>query len=162
MSDMVRVGYISAVNYTDGTAQVVYKDRDNAVSPFMPLWSNEWDPPETDTMVYVLHLENGGTRGMILVPPYTNGNRPPEGVKGIWRKDFGDGSYIRYDRNTKQLDVVSDSVKVEAMSVSGDLTVGGSISVEKTIKAGSISAGSIKTTGNVHVGGNLTVDGSHP
>lgn len=55
MSDIVRVGYISAVNYADGTAQVVYKDRDNSTSPFMPLWSNEWDPPEVDTMVYVVH-----------------------------------------------------------------------------------------------------------
>ena len=74
MSDVVRVGYISAVNHAEGTAQVVYKDRDNSLSPFMPLWSNEWNPPEIDTMVYVIHLQNGGTRGMILVPPY---NRKP-------------------------------------------------------------------------------------
>ena len=95
MSDIIRVGYISSVNYAEGTAQVVYKDRDNAVSPYLPFASNEYDPPETDTLVYVVHLPNGGTRGMILVPPYTKGNRPPEGKKGIWRKDFGDGSYIR-------------------------------------------------------------------
>ena len=63
MSDVVRVGYISAVNHAEGTAQVVYKDRDNSLSPFMPLWSNEWNPPEIDTMVYVIHLTNGGTRG---------------------------------------------------------------------------------------------------
>ena len=168
MSDLVRVGYITNVNYADGTAQVVYKDRDNAVSPFMPLWSNEFDPPEIDTMVYVLHLPNGGTRGMILVPPYTEGNRPPEGIKGIWRKDFGDGSYIRYDRNTNQLDIVSDNVYMEALKIAGNLTVDGEISAT-TIKATgnltvqkAISAASIKTTGNVHVGGNLTVDGSHP
>lgn len=162
MSDMIRVGYISAVNYAEGTAQVVYKDRDNSVSPFMPLWANEWDPPENDTMVYVLHLPNGGTRGMILIPPYTTGNRPPEGKKGIWRKDFGDGSYIRYDRETKQLDLVSDNVQVEAMNISGDLTVAGSIKVEKSLTAQSISAGSITTSGNVHIKGDLSVDGSHP
>ena len=162
MSDMIRVGYISAVNYAEGTAQVVYKDRDNSVSPFMPLWANEWDPPENDTMVYVLHLPNGGTRGMILIPPYTTGNRPTEGKKGIWRKDFGDGSYLRYDRETKQLDLVSDNVQVEAMNISGDLTVVGSIKVEKSLTAQSISAGSITTSGNVHIKGNLSVDGSHP
>ena len=38
MSDIIRVGYISAINYADGTAQVVYKDRDNAVSPYMPFF----------------------------------------------------------------------------------------------------------------------------
>lgn len=140
MSDVVRVGYISAVNYEEGTAQVVYKDRDNAVSPYMPFWANEYDPPDIDTLVYVLHLPNGGTRGMILVPPYTEGNRPPEGKKGIWRKDFGDGSYIRYDRASRKLEIVSDSLTVEDLVVNGGLTV----------------------TGNVHIKGDLTVDGSYP
>ena len=115
MSDVVRVGYISAVNHAEGTAQVVYKDRDNSLSPFMPLWSNEWNPPEIDTMVYVIHLQNGGTR------------------------------------EEKRLDIVSDSVHVESLNIAGDLTVDGAI-----------EAKSIKTTGNVHVGGNLTVDGSYP
>lgn len=161
MSDMVRVGYISAVNYADGTAQVVYKDRDNTTSPYMPLWSNEYDPPEIDTMVYVIHLPNGGTRGMILVPPYTEGNRPAEGKKGIWRKDFGDGSYIRYDKGTKKLEVVCDSLTVEDLIVQGNLNVSNNIKA-KTISANSVSSGEIKTTGNVHIGGNLTVDGSYP
>ena len=151
MSDIIRVGYISAINYTDGTAQVVYKDRDNAVSPYMPFFSNEFDPPPVETLVYVVHLENGGTRGVILPPPYAEGNRPPEGVAGI-----------RYDKKAKRLDVVSDSVNVEGLNVSGNLAVGGNATVTGRISAGSISAKSISTTGNVHVGGNLTVSGSYP
>lgn len=99
---------------------------------------------------------------MILPPPYAEGNRPPEGVAGIWRKDFGDGSYIRYDKKAKRLDVVSDSVNVEGLNVSGNLAVGGNATVTGRISAGSISAKSISTTGNVHVGGNLTVSGSYP
>ncbi len=129
MSDIVRVGYISAVDYEEGTAQVVYKDRDNSVSPYMPLWSNEYNPPDIDTLVYVLHLPNGSTRGMILVPPYTEGNPPTEGRKGIWRKDFGDGSYIRYDFQSTSLEIV---------------------------------CGSLNISGDVHIRGNLSVDGSYP
>lgn len=121
MSDIIRVGYISAVNYEEGTAQVVYKDRDNCASPYMPLWSNEYNMPEIDTMVYVVHLPNGGTRGMILVPPFTDDNRPAEGKKGIWRKDFGDGSHIRYDYGSRRLDIVCGSV-----NIAGNLTVAGS------------------------------------
>lgn len=151
MADLIRVGYISAVDYSAGMAQVTYKDRDNAVSPYMPFMSNEFDPPAVDTLVYVIHLENGGTRGMILIPPYTEGNRPPEGKAGIWRKDFGDGSYIRYDRNSRRLDIVSDTVQIEGLTVQGDLKI-----------SGELKAKSIKITGNVHVGGNLTVDGSYP
>ena len=151
MADIIRVGYISSVNYADGTAQVVYKDRDNSISPFMPLWSNEYDPPEIDTLVYVIHLPNGGTRGMILVPPYTEGNRPVEGGKDIWRKDFGDGSYIRYDKKAQLLKIVSDNVHVESLEIAGDLIV-----------SGKIKAKTITAEGNLHVGGNLTVDGSYP
>ncbi len=151
MSDIIRAGYISSVNYTEGTAQVVYKDRDNSTSSFMPFWSNEYAPPEIDTLVYVLHLPNGGTRGMILVPPYTEGRRPLEGRKGLWRKDFGDGSYIRYDHDKKQMDIVCSSVYTESLNIAGRLVVEGTISAE-----------SVTVSGNVHVGGNLTVSGEYP
>ncbi len=157
MSDVIRAGYISAVNYQEGTAQVVYKDRDNATSPYMPLWSNEYNMPEIDDLVYVIHLENGSTRGMILVPPYTNGNRPVEGKKGIWRKDFGDGSYIRYDYDSQKMEVVTHSLKVEMLECAGDMTVSGNLTVE-----GKLKAKQIETTGDVHIGGNLTVNGSYP
>ncbi len=151
MADVIRAGYISAVNYQDGTAQVVYKDRDNSISPYMPVWSNEYNMPDVDTLVYVIHLQNGGTRGMILVPPYTDDNRPAEGKKGIWRKDFGDGSYIRYDFGSQHMEVVTHSLHVETLEIGGNLTVDGEI-----------KAKTINTTGNVHIGGNLTVDGSYP
>ncbi len=144
MSDLIRTGYISAINYEEGTAQVVYKDRDDAVSPYMPLWSNEYNMPEIDTLVYVLHLPNGATRGMILVPPYTNENPPVEGKKGIWRKDFGDGSYIKYDYEQKKLEIVCDFLQVES------------------IECESLETKSLTVSGNVHIGGDLTVDGSYP
>ena len=117
----------------------------------MPVWSNEYNIPDIDTLVYVVHLQNGGTRGMILVPPYTDDNKPVEGKKGIWRKDFGDGSYIRYDYESQHMDVITHSLHVESLEIGGDLTVDGGI-----------KAKTINTTGNVHIGGDLTVDGSYP
>lgn len=129
MPDIVRVGYISAVNYREGTAQVVYKDRDNCVSSYMPLWSNEYNMPEIDTLVYVLHLPNGSTKGMILVPPYTQKHPPAEGRKGIWRKDFGDGSYIRYDYEKKSLELAGAS-----LTISGDVHISGNLTIDGTVK----------------------------
>ncbi len=139
MPEVVRAGYISAVNYKEGTAQVIYKDRDNSLSPFMPLWSNEFNPPEIDTMVYVIHLPNGSTRGMIIVPPYTERNRPMEGIGGIWRKELGEGGYLRYDKKTKQMDIAC-----KKLNIAGDLNVGGEIRVK----------------GDVHIGGDLYVHGA--
>lgn len=151
MSDIIRVGYIAAINYKEGTAQVVYKDRDNSTSSYMPLWSSEYNMPEIDTLVYVIHLPNSSTRGMILIPPYTNKNRPTEGEKGIWRKDFRDGSYIRYDYKEKKLEIVSSCISLSSLQVTGDLNVDGKI-IAKTIE----------TSGNVHIKGNLMVDGNYP
>lgn len=143
MSDTIRAGFISAVNYEKGTAQVVYKDRDDEVSPYLPFWSNEYNMPDIDTFVYVVHLQNGSTKGMILIPPFTDRNPPVEGKKGIWRKDFGDGSYLRYDYEMRHLDIVTRSVKIQEMEIEGDLTVGGKVDI----------------TGDMHIKGNLTVDG---
>lgn len=101
MSDIIRVGYISAINYADGTAQVVYKDRDNAVSPYMPFFSNEFDPPPVETLVYVVHLENGGTRGVILPPPYAEGNRRRKASLGSGEKISGRKLYpVRQEGET--------------------------------------------------------------
>ena len=143
MSDTIRAGFISAINYEEGTAQVVYKDRDEQVSPYLPFWSNEYNMPDIDTLVYVVHLQNGSTKGMILIPPFTNEHPPVEGKKGIWRKDFGDGSYLRYDYETLHRDIVTHSVKIQQLEIEGDLTVGGEVDI----------------TGNVHIKGHLTVDG---
>jgi phage baseplate assembly protein gpV len=143
LSDTIRAGFISAINYEEGTAQVVYKDRDEQVSPYLPFWSNEYNMPDIDTLVYVVHLQNGSTKGMILIPPFTNEHPPVEGKKGIWRKDFGDGSYLRYDYETLHLDIVTHSVKIQQLEIEGDLTVGGEVDI----------------TGNVHIKGHLTVDG---
>ena len=62
---------------------------------------------------------------MILVPPYNERNLPAEGRKGIWRKDFGDGSYIRYDYGSKKLEIACGS-----LSISGDVRIGGNLVVD--------------------------------
>lgn len=143
MSDTIRAGFISSINYEEGTAQVVYKDRDDQVSPYLPFWSNEYYMPDIDTLVYVVHLQNGSTKGMILIPPYTKEHPPVEGKKGIWRKDFGDGSYLRYDYETQHLDIVTHSVNIQELEIEGDLTVQGKVDI----------------SGNTHIKGHLTVDG---
>jgi hypothetical protein len=39
--DTLRLGKISTINYKDGTARVLYTDRDNAVTAELPLLSFE-------------------------------------------------------------------------------------------------------------------------
>lgn len=100
--DTLRLGKISTINYKDGTARVLYTDRDNAVTAELPLLSIEYRMPAVDDFVLVCHLPNGGAAGIILGPIWNDNNRPPEGKEGLYRKDFDKTAgkcFLRYDGN---------------------------------------------------------------
>ena len=100
--DTLRLGKISTINYKDGTARVLYTDRDNAVTAELPLLSFEYRMPAIDDLVLVCHLPNGGAAGIILGPIWNDNNRPPEGKEGLYRKDFDKTTgkcFLRYDGN---------------------------------------------------------------
>ena len=104
--DTLRLGKISTINYKDGTARVLYTDRDNAVTAELPLLSFEYRMPAVDDFVLVCHLPNGGAAGIILGPVWNDNNRPPEGKEGLYRKDFDKTAgkcFLRYDGNELQL-----------------------------------------------------------
>ena len=104
--DTLRLGKISTINYKDGTARVLYTDRDNAVTAELPLLSFEYRMPAVDDFVLVCHLPNGGAAGIILGPIWNDNNRPPEGKEGLYRKDFDKTAgkcFLRYDGNELQI-----------------------------------------------------------
>ena len=87
MENNIRLGKISAVDYAAGTVRVVYHEKDDAVTAPIPLISSEYFMPEVDDMVMVLHLSNGTEAGVVLGRPWSEKNKPPEGSKGLYRKD---------------------------------------------------------------------------
>lgn len=103
--DTLRIGKISSINYTNGTARVLYTDRDNAVTAELPLLSNEYYMPAIDDLVLVCHLPNGGQAGVIIGPFWNDNNRPPAGGAGTFRKDFDrDGNcYIKHADGTLEI-----------------------------------------------------------
>ena len=104
--DTLRLGKISTINYKDGTARVLYTDRDNAVTAELPLLSFEYRMPAIDDLVLVCHLPNGGAAGIILGPVWNDNNRPPEGKEGLYRKEFDKTAgmcFLRYDGSELQI-----------------------------------------------------------
>ena len=104
--DILRLGKISTINYKDGTARVLYTDRDQAVTAELPLLSFEYRMPSIDDLVLVCHLPNGGSAGIILGSFWNAKNRPPEGEEGLYRKDFDKTAgkcFLRYDGNELQI-----------------------------------------------------------
>lgn len=75
----------------------------------------------------VLHLSNGTEAGVVLGRPWSEKNKPPEGSKGLYRKDLARSpgeAMIRYKDGTmtiKAAKLVIDGT----VTVSGDVTAGG-------------------------------------
>ena len=125
MFDIIRFGRISSVNYEAGLARVVYNDRtdgagNKSVTRELPYLSFWYEMPEVDDSVVVLHMPNGGTKGLVLGRYWSQKNQPPEGKKGLFRKWFSrepDDCYLRYDPDNGELYIKNkDGARVEVKS----------------------------------------------
>ena len=78
-------------------------------------------------MVMVLHLSNGTEAGVVLGRPWSEKNKPPEGSKGLYRKDLARSpgeAMIRYKDGTLTIKVAKLVID-GTVTVSGDVTAGG-------------------------------------
>ena len=145
MGNEIRLGKVSAINYPAGMVRVVYHEKDDSVTRLIPLISAEYSMPEIGDQVLVLHLSNGAEAGVVLGRPWSGKNVPPEGEKGLYRKDMtrtpGE-AMIRYMDGTM-------TVKAAKVVVDGDLTITGSLTVNGAITA----KGEITAAGDVTAAG---------
>ena len=157
MDDIVRIGKISTIDYARGTATVIYTDRGNETSPTFPFFSAFYEMPRVDDTVVVLLLPNSTTRGFILGVPYSGARIPTESGQGIFFKEFPDGTYVRYDGKSKQMEVSAGAVMLQALKAES-IIVAGNVEAE-TIIADSLIADSIQVNHTAEVG-NLVVSGT--
>ena len=154
--DVLRIGKISSIKYEDGTARILYTDRDNAVTAELPLLSFEYRTPEIDDYVLVAHLPNGAAAGIILGPFWNDNKRPPEGFQGLYRKDLdheNGKAMVRYDANTGKLLLVMPDTTLECPNtlILGDLKINGNLTVTGDITAtGDVVAGGISLKNHIH------------
>lgn len=129
MKEEIRLGKISAIDYPAGMVQVVYHEKDNAVTRMIPVlstvFSGVYSMPEVGDQVLVLHLSNGSEAGIVLGRPWSKKNEPSEGAEGLFRLDMDrspGAAMIRYDRATKALTIHCDGTI--------QITAGGAITVQ--------------------------------
>ncbi len=175
------MGRISSVNYEAGTAQVVYMDKDKAVTTELPLLSFEYCMPEVEDMVLVCHLPNGAAVGVILGRFWSLKNVPPESGRGLYRKDMSreaGKAMLRYKEGEDvvqlsgpQIKLQADTLMIDTKNVSGtgeqigfvgnQVTIQGngvSMQGNSVVMSGSqitISAGSVQISG----AGDVVLDG---
>lgn len=108
MSDLIRVGCVSKINYEESTIEVTYPDRDDAVTDPFPVLSfnDEYKMPEIGQDVLVLHLSNGSALGIVLGPYWNKDNKPAVSGKDVYRKEMAQTpgkAYAQYKDGTVEL-----------------------------------------------------------
>ena len=100
----VRVGRVSSINYQAGTARVVFGDKDSAVTKEVPFVSNnEYNMPLVGDLVQVSHNSNGTMAATIPGSTWNQNNKPYEGGRGIFRKEYSNTKnkcFERFNDNT--------------------------------------------------------------
>ena len=104
MASTNRTGRVSAIDYEAGTYEVTYFDRGQRVTRKINAISNgEYKMPVIGQIVSVAHTSSGLAAATTTGTVWNKTNRPAEGFKGLYRKEYGSQkgrAYSRYDENT--------------------------------------------------------------
>lgn len=124
LKNLIRIGIVSSINEKNGTVRVVFDDKDNMVSDELPMLSCEYNMPKVKEQVLCLFLANGLQVGFCLGSFYSLVNMPPVQNKDIYYKRFDDGTWIQYNKETKELNINAAG----NVNITGNLNVNGNIS----------------------------------
>lgn len=104
MASIIRTGRVSAIDYQAGTYEVTYTDRGKSVTRQINAMSNgEYMMPEIGQIVSVSHNSNGTAAATTTGSIWNQSNKPAEGFRGLYRKEYSNKkgqAYERYDANT--------------------------------------------------------------
>lgn len=124
MANLIRTGRVSSIDYQAGTFEVTYFDRGQSVTQKINAISNgEYKMPNIGQMVSVIHNSNGTAAACSIGTIWNATNRPVEGYKGLFRKEYGTEpgqAFSRYDANTG---VFTMTVGKVIITINGDGSV---------------------------------------
>ncbi|MCM1295501.1 MAG: DUF2345 domain-containing protein [Muribaculaceae bacterium] len=104
MGGEIRTGRVSSIDYASGTYEVTYTDRGKSVTRRLNAISNgEYKMPKVGQMVSVVHNSNGTAAAVAAGTVWNHTNKPVEGYKGLYRKEYGEEpgqAYERFDAGT--------------------------------------------------------------
>lgn len=120
----IRIGRVSSVDYANGMIEVLYTDRDSAVTKALPYlnFNGEYKMPTVGQYVLVAHLSNGSEAGVVLGGYWNKANKAAATGKGVYRKELGSTAgeaYLQYSGGT--LTISADSIKL--VGSAGSLTL---------------------------------------
>lgn len=159
LENLIRIGTIAEVDYAAARVRVAYgEDEQGQVvkTDWLPWLTRragndiDWWAPELNEQVLLVCPSGELALGVVLPAIYQNDYPAPANAETIRRVNFGDGSFVEYDRAAHKMTVTNNGGDTLVNTVGNlDAAVGGDASV---------NAG-----GNVDIdaGGNATVDAAN-
>ena len=123
---MIRTGTVSAVYPENGTARVVFDDKDDTTSPelhivhrFSGTNKDYWVPDIGDQVVCIFaNNDTNFSTGWILGSYFTATHPPQVASPDIMRLDFADGSFLEYNRGNSSLTIkVMGQIKINGAEI---------------------------------------------
>ena len=123
---MIRTGTVSAVYPENGTARVVFDDKDDTTSPelhivhrFSGTNKDYWVPDIGDQVVCIFaNNDTNFSTGWILGSYFTDKHSPQVASPDIMRLDFADGSFMEYNRGNSSLTIkVMGQIKINGAEI---------------------------------------------
>lgn len=168
---LIKLGEISSIDPSKGTARVVFDDEDSIVSYDLPvlqrnsLKNHDYAMPDVGEDAIVLFFGEGQEDGVILGSIYADEVTPPESTGNRRTVVFEDGTRVCYDRSEHKLTVTIEGTEVVFNRQDGSITVPNAVTINcttATVKASSsVTLDTPKTdiTGVLNVAGLITGSG---
>lgn len=137
IKNVIRIGRVNSIDEKSGMVRVLFDDKDDLVSDWLPLFSFEYSMPKVGEQVLCIFLLNGIQQGFCLRGFFSDIDKPPVQDKDIYFKKFDDDTSIQYNKKTKEFLIKSaktiNLIASNGVNVTGDVDVNGNIQSSGTI-----------------------------
>lgn len=129
LENLIRIGEVTQVDPSAGTARVRFPDRDNLESYDLPvlvrntLTNKDQAWPDVGERALCVFLPTGVEAGFI-VGSYYNQQAPAGGEQDVRRVEFGDGASVAYDREASELAIQIGATRITATPDKVELDMG--------------------------------------
>lgn len=162
---LIKLGEISSIDPSKGTARVVFDDEDSIVSYDLPilqrntLKNHDFASLDVGEDAIVLFFGEGQEDGVILGSIYAGEVTPPETTENRRTVVFDDGTRVCYDREEHKLTVTIEGTEIVFNRQDGSITVPNAVTINCTTATVNASSSVTLDTPKTYITGALNVAG---
>lgn len=169
----LQFGIVSAVDEAAHNLRVRLPALENMETDWLPMitpaagGNRFYSLPDEGEQVVCL-LDARGENGVVLGATYNTADKPPAASKDVWMRRFKNGTVIKHDRKTGNIDVQTqgtvtiaapDTIITGNTTVMGLLTYQGGMSGSGGAGAAAVIDGAVQATGVISSDSDVTANG---